>query len=350
MTILDDFASKLLLVAEFYLHPLDQQHALLDLRRRHCVRMQSASGFLEARRPEPLPEVRAEEATPEVFLKMTDRLRRPLVVRGYAKDAKATRLWSLNYFEEQFGSSSYPVVADSGAEDPITKRTRFEKISVREMVEYIRAGEGHRYIANLTRIFTDHPTLIDDMEIGRLPRLWGGAEGPECFDAINMFMGGHGTGSNMHCAFASNFFNNIVGRKRWVFIDPQYSNYLLPMPSRPFIYSDVLFDPGDDELGRFTRLLPSYEVVLEPGDVLYNAPWWWHRVENVDDFTVGCAVRYSNLPADLSNNLLFTLLCQEHKLQLLKLRFRAKKAIFGDHRIFRDVLNEKLDSKIYEAS
>ena len=45
--------------------------------------------------------------------------------------------------------------------------------------------------------------------------------------------------------------------------------------------------PKIEILGEKTANLPRLEVILEPGDVLFNAPWWWHTVENLDDLTVG---------------------------------------------------------------
>ena len=37
---------------------------------------------------------------------------------------------------------------------------------------------------------------------------------------------------------------------------------------------------------------PRVEVVLEPGDVLINPPWWWHEIENVSETTVAVATRW----------------------------------------------------------
>ena len=30
--------------------------------------------------------------------------------------------------------------------------------------------------------------------------------------------------------------------------------------------------------------------------MLFNASWWWHEVENLTDFTVGCAIRHAVPP------------------------------------------------------
>ena len=40
------------------------------------------------------------------------------------------------------------------------------------------------------------------------------------------------------------------------------------------------------------KYCPVYQATLEPGDVLFNPPWWWHSIKNVDATTVGVASRW----------------------------------------------------------
>ena len=37
---------------------------------------------------------------------------------------------------------------------------------------------------------------------------------------------------------------------------------------------------------------PVYHTTLEPGDVLFNPPWWWHAIKNSTPTTVGVASRW----------------------------------------------------------
>jgi len=39
------------------------------------------------------------------------------------------------------------------------------------------------------------------------------------------------------------------------------------------------------------NVIPKYEVVLEPGDVLYSPQWWWHTVDNLGE-SIGVAMRF----------------------------------------------------------
>jgi Cupin-like domain len=253
----------------------------------------------------PLPILESDEATPERFQQLSEKMTRPVVIRGYIRDSQACQDWSPEYFIAHLGDDRIPVVVrgDKNLEHT-RKHGEMRLVTMREYLSDVQQG-GTAYVNNLTRIFVTRPELLREMELHRLRVLYP-ASAQRIFN-INLFMGGRGTGSSLHCAFNGNFFHNIKGRKRWVFYAPSASPYLLPTGAHPFLYaiSDLNYReaPSDSVL----RKLPRYEVELEPGDLLYNAPWWWHDVENLSDFTVACAARCHLIWQNYTNNLTFTL-------------------------------------------
>jgi hypothetical protein len=72
---------------------------------------------------------------------------------------------------------------------------------------------------------------------------------------------------------------------------------MYPAIRKDFIYSgspvDVRMSPEEQVQEGYPlyNLIPKYEVVLEPGDVLYSPQWWWHTVDNLS-LTVGVAMRF----------------------------------------------------------
>jgi len=234
------------------------------------------------------------------------------------RDSDACNRWGLPYFQEKLGESVYPAIKNARQENSETKKNEVELLKVRDLLDGISRGE-HTYLNNVTKIFADNPFLIEELQLGKIASLIDTeVTSGDRFDLINMFLGGKGTGNSLHCAFAGNFFCNIVGRKKWLLIAPEYSTFLCPIPADPFIYADCYYNPEDKILGHKTANLPRLEVILEPGDVLFNAPWWWHSVENLDDLTVGCAVRQLNFQADFYNNFLFTMFSYQPLLHLWK--------------------------------
>lgn len=95
-------------------------------------------------------------------------------------------------------------------------------------------------------------------------------------------------GSNTPChqdAYGCNLVAELVGKKAWTLFPPEMSNSLYPTRI-PFeessIFSQVNLEKID--VARFpkTKLLKPYYVVLEPGDVLFVPPRWWHYVRCID--------------------------------------------------------------------
>ncbi|MFQ5739959.1 MAG: hypothetical protein ACE5JX_13200, partial [Acidobacteriota bacterium] len=73
-----------------------------------------------------------------------------------------------------------------------------------------------------------------------------------------------------------------------------------------------------------------------PGDLLYNAPWWWHEVQNYTPFTIACAVRYDAHPEkplsislDLKNNRLLTLMSALPFTRMVNLVMKMKSKLAG---------------------
>lgn len=82
-----------------------------------------------------------------------------------------------------------------------------------------------------------------------------------------------------------NFFVQIHGRKRIVLFPPSASDWLYPYPrTHPLWHkSQVDFQrPVRSVFPDYDRALSSaLQVTLEPGDLLYIPPYWWHRVETL---------------------------------------------------------------------
>jgi hypothetical protein len=107
-------------------------------------------------------------------------------------------------------------------------------------------------------------------------------------------------GSSLHCAGGDNMFLNIIGQKEWHFIHPTYSPVLQVSVSKYAIYSvsemkEAVIKNARHELVEgypHMERVPIYKSVLEPGDILFNPPFWWHSVRNLTNYNVGCATRY----------------------------------------------------------
>jgi len=269
-------------------------------RKQACVdALHAARGFDRPCTPEQLPSLDAEGLTRASLLDATDGLRRSVVIRGFARDVPAVQRWTRASLRARLEGHRCTVLrwdqdTDSREWDLGAK---YQELAFSEFFD--RMASERMYLNTSPELVTACPDLTDDLDLPRLASLVStpGATWDE-FYFLNFFIGARHVHSELHAAPGGNFFLNLVGRKRWTMLDPRLSAWVHPASKPPFQYFRSAYGGfraqarrglgPDDPLLR----LPRMEVTLEPGDLLYNGPWWWHEVENLDDFTVGCAVRH----------------------------------------------------------
>lgn len=277
-----------------------------------ALRKLETSYYSELKHQQPsnlqLPEIDASDLNPELFRLISQNKTHSIVIRGLIKNTSAVKNWNSDYFEDNYGDTQLLTLRQPddgyvGAYTSFNEAVDFRKISLKDSIQTMKTDSEKLYINNITEIFHNHPELVDELELNSLvtaePKIT-----PETWLKINMFMGGLGTGSSLHCAVASNFFFNVHGKKKWVLIHPKYSKYLKSMPSKGFEFA--ISGYNIEEPSEILEKIPKYEVILEPGDVLYNAPWFWHYVKNITDFTIGCAIRdHTTYQQSFKNNPMF---------------------------------------------
>jgi len=239
-------------------------------------------------RPIPLPEHPADALSPEAFFARYGRSPHPVVLRGLHR---ARRDWSLAALIGDFGDT--PILMNDGF-----------GYRVHPLRALRRDPEGERYVANCEQLLVRHPELLEALDLDAY-REWTRRRAY----CAQLFIGARRSlGLYFHCANNWNVFTMLHGRKRWTLVHPAHSYFMYPIVSKASAYVASIIHhaegpPGADDLYRFC---PRYEVVLEPGDVLVNPPWWWHQVENLDDDTVGCASRWAGLGGGRDPNPLFS--------------------------------------------
>lgn len=254
---------------------------------------------------QPVAEVdslQAESLTADALKHAYDSRIRPIVVRGYAKQARCVRHWTPEYFRERYGDYRvFYTSADKMINDDGTRLADF--------VERAVAGNKNRdYVENLSGIFNTYPELHADLELNRLEAAFG--QYASYLHIAQLFVGGPGTGASFHCANELNGFLNIYGKKRWTLLHPKYSfaMYSTLMNKGFFVGSLVKHRAPvgfrEVHFPLYNRV-PRLTVTLEPGDLLLNPPWWWHAVDNVTPVTISVATRWRIRPKYERQNSLF---------------------------------------------
>ncbi len=320
--------------------------------------------FTNDEKNEALVELDGDTVDRDTFIEASNNFQRPVIIRGFAKNTAAVRTWNEAYLAEKLGDDLCNPL--TWTED-IKGRdwdvcAKIKPMTFREF--FARMRDEPIYINANTDVVNQSPELVDDLDLDKIQ------ESFTCPDSqwdelvlLNFFIGSSNVHSELHTAAAGNFFLMVSGRKRWTLMDPKYSAYIHPVTRRPFQTFRSRY--GGFRAQRERQASPDHplfrpprhEVLLEPGDAIYNAPWWWHEVENEDDFTVGVAVRHTPPPfskaPSWANHSIFTM-CGVYPLgrTITYVHWLAQK-LTGYRTPLRDILhplNAKIISSTYEKA
>lgn len=157
-------------------------------------------------------------------------------------------------------------------------RYRFVNMSMAELLGQISQGadaEEHAFYTNLVSTL-ESPQLADDIEPQESFALGSDHE------ATTVWFSQAGNVANVHYDKSVNFVAQVVGQKRWLLFPPTEWErlYLHPSLHRHYHQSQVnLTDPRANAGLPLLARAEAFEVVLNPGEVLFVPPFWFHCVE-----------------------------------------------------------------------
>jgi len=233
------------------------------------------NGYTKAQREVPIPEFDWKTKKPEEFYKIFVQKPHPVVLRGFMKDTKLLKELSWDQVLKKYGEEDVY----------LTKR---------ELDGYPgklkEVNNPNVYLHNSEKLFSKYPEIRNLCQYERLEPFLKMKVGYE-----QIFVGREGTGSPFHHASVYNMFYQVDGSKKWWFIDPYdtFLGYPLSIFGRaagflmclwPYEYNEKAFP--------LFQYCPVYATTLEPGDVLFNPPWWWHSIKNVSPTSIGIASRW----------------------------------------------------------
>jgi hypothetical protein len=235
-----------------------------------------------------------EELDAETFVKEYLRKNKPVVLRGAAKEWACVKNWTPDFLDKRYGEDTIPIIDASPDTNEEIQYTHKE-VKFKEVIAGMKKGDNDLY-SRFNDLLGNHTELRDDIDMNwflkRREKIVSGK-------VFQCFIGGATTYTHIHSAIQSNFFVEVFGKKRWLLFPPSYNQYLAPVvEGRP--YFSTLFHPLKPNYDKFPEMeyLDFYDTTLEPGDILYNPPSWWHHVEN-ETMTIGVGFRWTSLTATL---------------------------------------------------
>lgn len=216
----------------------------------------------------------------------------PVVLRAAARGWPCCSRWTPEFFAAEYGDREQVLIPHSPPEISRNKRQQeqVERSSMGQVVADIDQGA----YANFNPLLNYAPELRADLDMAWLDAHRDRLGVNQLFQ---LFMGGAGVGTGLHSAISSNLFVQIHGRKRWVLFSPDCNPVLdVALSREPCFHSPIDAMSPDYEAHPAFQNVVGYEVVLEPGDVLYNPPFFWHQTVNVTR-SIGVSYKWSYLPS-----------------------------------------------------
>ena len=228
----------------------------------------------------------------EEFIKNYRKKSLPVVLKNAASSWPFYKKWNPEFFAEKYPDD--PVILfDAAIESKDLAYTDGKKTKTVSLFEFVESmNKGGKDYARLLPILDQHPEILKDLD---MDWLMSAANNDAREVKHQLFMGGARTSTQMHCAIGSNLFIQIHGRKQWWI----YSNKISPL-LEPVVDRSVFFRSqanGEKPEGSFKKA-DGWTVILEPGDVLYNPPFFWHQARSIDT-NIGVGFRWFSLAAIL---------------------------------------------------
>jgi hypothetical protein len=237
----------------------------------------------------PLPRVKNLDR--KTFMREFVNKSHPVVFEGAAKDWECCRKWSFDWIRQQYGSDDVMLV-DHAQQDRNPLGKPIEHLTLGDLIEGI--DHGSLKYARFHPLLQRHPELRIDID-----QTWLKEHLTNRYTSwlhfYTLFLGGKGTDTAIHNAGNENLFVQIQGQKKWRLYPVEHTPIFDPPANRSlYKYTSYRPDQPDDELYPMARYMDWYETVLEPGDVLYNPPYYWHHVSNPTS-SIGVGFRWNNM-------------------------------------------------------
>eukprot|EP01102_Stenamoeba_stenopodia_P012563 TRINITY_DN3986_c0_g1_i3.p1 TRINITY_DN3986_c0_g1~~TRINITY_DN3986_c0_g1_i3.p1 ORF type:complete len:383 (-),score=81.53 TRINITY_DN3986_c0_g1_i3:603-1607(-) len=128
---------------------------------------------------------------------------------------------------------------------------------------------------------TTFPKLYEDIQ----PTSFLNAKPGATTQHVTLWMGSRGVTTQIHFDLDENFHLQITGNKRFLLVPPSEHNklYLYPRTHPSYRRSMADLDAIDEnKFPDMSKVKGAVEVTLNPGELLYIPPLWFHHVTNMN--------------------------------------------------------------------
>lgn len=244
--------------------------------------------------------------------------RKPVVIRGMAKNWPAYEKWNLDYMKETVGEVEVPLYDSAKADPSAPINASAAKMKFSDYIDLIKTQPTDLRIFLFDPI-KHAPQLLQDYIFPK--DLMGGF-----LDKYpNMFFGGKGSVTFLHfdIDMAHIFHSHFGGRKHILLFEYKWKERLYQIPYATYSHED--YDISNPDFEKFPALkgVEGIECFLEHGDTLFMPTGWWHWMKYLDG-SFSLSLRAWDKSWAVKAHSLWNLTVQRNFDNLMKSRFKKK--------------------------
>lgn len=214
---------------------------------------------------------------------------KPVIFSGIAKEWDCVQNWSFSYFKNLHGKDQISFI------DQLDINQKVKTMTLANLIDGMRSGSGQYY--RFYPLLSRHPEHLEDFDYKWLRKH---KHKQSYYESFQVFMGGDNTYTPIHNANQANLFTQVCGKKEWklyhyhdtAIIDPSpIRNVYREAPIKTKVGAFNPFEPDYSGPYKLYQYIDTYTATLEPGDVLWNPPYYWHAIKNHGD-TIGVGYRW----------------------------------------------------------
>lgn len=146
----------------------------------------------------------------------------------------------------------------------------------------------------------------------------------------------------------------MAGTKKWWFIPPSQTVYLLPSINVNGFsaHTHTLVGKMGETPSPWFGKLERYTATLQPGDLLMNPPWFWHGILNEgadDELVIGVPTRYGGkdgIRAALRSNPILTVIA----LATIFKQYGSAEAFLNQDDVLEDRISKNREARMKEEA
>lgn len=224
-----------------------------------------------------LPLNETKNFEPNAFKKNYINKKRPVILKGLAKQWKAKKDWDFDFFLNL--ESNEEVLLEVG--NIIQNDANFLKKDFKSYINELKKSEleelAEKPYLSMFNIFDTFPHLKKDVDFSifsqytkkNYPSAW---------------IGPSGTISGLHWDTSSNLLVQLKGKKLLLLASPKYKKemYINRKFDDGAVSSKVDINNFDEAKFPKFKNVDFFSFILEPGDAIYIPKGWWHYVKSLE--------------------------------------------------------------------